>query len=238
MSIDIRIPNITAKNPEGQLQQMQSYMFQLVEQLNWALKSVEAAETSNVVVQTPGASTSVSEKAAQSTFNSIKALIIKSAEIIDSYYAQISKRLEGEYVAQSDFGTYKQTTSNDIAANSASIKQFYENLQQIIADIDTLEDAVIDVNAYINSGLLYYDENGVPVYGLEVGQRTKIDDVETFNQFARFTANKLSFYDSNGYEAAYVSDKKLFIQHAEITGSFTLGKLVDTVLSDGSVVTK
>jgi hypothetical protein len=59
-----------------------------------------------------------------------------------------------------------------------------------------------------------------------------------FNKFARFTSEKLSFYDSNGIEVAYISDKKLYITHIEVTGSFTQGGFVDTVLADRSVVTK
>ena len=101
-----------------------------------------------------------------------------------------------------------------------------------------MEHTLIEVNAHIKSGLLYYDEAGAPVYGLEIGQRTEIDGVETFNKYARFTSEKLSFYDSNDNEVAYISDKKLYITHVEVTGSFTLGGFVDTVLPDRSVVTR
>ena len=238
MSMEIRLPNITANTEAGKLQQVQSYLFQLVEQLNFALKSVDTVAGSNVVLET-GRSTGVQrEQEAQASFNSIKALIIKSADIINAYYEEITQKLSGEYVAQSEFGTYQEITEQTITKTSTMVEQNFRSVQQIITDLEGLEHKLIEVDAHINSGVLYYDENGVPVYGLEVGQRTNIDGVEKFNQFARFTANRLSFYDSNGYECAYVSDKKLFIPHAEITGSFIIGKLVDTVLPDGSVVTK
>ena len=238
MSMEIRLPNITAQTDAGKLQQVQSYLFQLVEQLNFALKSVDTVAGSNVVLET-GRSTGVQrEQEAQASFNSIKALIIKSADIINAYYEEITQKLSGEYVAQSEFGTYQEITEQTITKTSTMVSQNYTNVQQIITDLEGLEHKLIEVDAHINSGVLYYDESGVPIYGLEVGQRTNIDGVEKFNQFARFTASRLSFYDSNGYECAYVSDKKLFIPHAEITGSFIIGKLVDTVLPDGSVVTK
>jgi hypothetical protein len=47
MGIDIRLPNITATDTEGKMAQMQSYMHQLVEQLNWALATVDNAIQGN-----------------------------------------------------------------------------------------------------------------------------------------------------------------------------------------------
>lgn len=243
MSYSFKLPNITATTPEGKLQQMQSFLYQTVEQLNWALNTIEAGTASgNVVYQTSkkGDSTSAEEKAVAS-FNEIKALIIKSADIVNSYYEKINARLVGEYVAKSDFGTYSQSTDAKFKATSEAISQHYTNIQEIDGYVGDLESKLIEVSANIKTGVLYYDDNGVPVYGMEIGQRTEIDDVEVFKKYARFTSDKLSFYDQNNYEVAYVSDKKLHITHIEVIekdSTFTIGKLVDTVLPDGSVVTR
>lgn len=235
MNVNIRLPSITGHSDREKLQQVQSYMYQLVEQLNYALSTVtkEAAE----VAQTTAAA-SKTEDDPQTSFNAIKALIIKSADIVNAYYDTISTKLDGLYVAESDFGVYVEQTNSDIEATSTAVEQLYTNLQQVITDINTVENTLIDVNAHIKSGLLYYDDNGVPVYGLEIGQRSAVDGVETFNKYARFTSDKLSFYDQNDNEVAYVSDKKLYITIVEVTGSFIMGGFVDTALADGSVVTK
>lgn len=240
MSFNIRIPNITANSTAEQIRQVHSYLFQVVEQLNWALSAIEkdikeGAVNESVHISSPDILT---EKETATTFNSIKSLIIKSADIIEAYYKEFNKRFEGEYVAQSDFGTYREETASEISVNSTNVEQMYESLQQIITDVGSIEHTLIDVNAHIKSGLLCYDDDGAPVYGLEIGQRNKIDGVETFNKFARFTSDKLAFYDSNDNEVAYISDKKLYITHVEVTASFKLGGLMDTVLADGSVVTK
>lgn len=238
MSDNIRFPNITATSEAGQLAQVKSYLYQLVEQLNWALKNIE---TGSSVLDEKGYPVSASAEQKEdpvSSFNSIKALIIKSADIVNAYYEEVNRRLEGVYVAESDFGIYTEQTASDIKANSTAIEQFYTNLQEVITDVEFLEHTVIEVNAHIHSGLLYYDDDGVPVYGLEIGQRTEIDGEEAFNKYARFTSDKLSFYDNNDNEVAYISDKKLYITHVEVTGSFRIGGFVDTVLTDNSVVTK
>ena len=240
MSINIRFPNITGATEAEQLVQVKSYLHQLAEQLNWALSTIESGGTGSGAAKKtddgaggPGASM---EEA--NTFYELKSLIIKSADIINTYYDEISKRLEGQYVAVSDFGTYVEDTSQVILANSTILEQVYQSMQQIIEDTEKLTHTMVDVNAHIKSGLLYYEDSGNPVYGLEIGQRTEFDGVEVFNKYARFTAEKLSFYDNNDTEVAYVSDKKLYITHIEVTGSYAQGGFVDTTLSDGSIVTR
>lgn len=241
MSFDIRIPNITATTMEGKLLQLHSYLYQTVEQLNWALNTIETGASSGNMVLPKNAgsvNSSKSENDSVSNFNAIKSLIIKSADIVNAYYEKISAKLSGEYVANSTFGTFRQLTEQQLKATSESISQNYTNLQQIKSDVGDVEDFLLEVEAHIKTGLLYYDEDGVPVYGVEVGQRNEIDGVEVFNKYARFTSEKLSFYDSNGYEVAYISDKKLYITYIEVTGSFAQGGFIDITQDDGSIVTK
>jgi hypothetical protein len=113
-----------------------------------------------------------------------------------------------------------------------------EALDKLRGDLDSLNATVVEVNAHIRSGLLYYDDNEVPVYGLEVGQKNTVDGVEVFNKYARFTSSRLSFYDANDNEVAYISDYKLYIRNVEITGSFKMGGFEDTVTASGDIVTK
>ena len=482
MAVDIRLPQFSGTEKE-QLSQIRSYLYQLAGQLQWALKNVDTSST--VIVQSLPKSLAPSEtvgvKESEATFASIKSLIIKSAEIVDAYYEEISKKLTSVYVAQSDFGTFKQWTEQEIEQTSTSTTQKFENLQIIItghgedissiegdlqtigedlsyaqnniisinsnieelggyvatvegdvnaldtslkstkqelqskvdntkaeltgsinstktelsstinstkeelvgningtknelsgsidtaksqlasdinsakeelsgsidsaktelsgsidsakselsgmveevdedlqstktdvngriddtngsvaglgtglndansrlaevnkdlqdtkavvtesiqgvqdrvtgvnalledakaqlngslddleASVSGLNQAIIGVSAYLKSGLLYTTDAGIPVYGLEIGQsvRDEVAGTEVFNKYARFTSEKLSFFDSNGYEVAYISDKKLLIKMAEVTVSFQIGKRIDLVMDNGDGVTK
>lgn len=237
MSINIRLPNITENTERGQLLQVKSYLYQLVEQLNLALTDVERV-ASSAVTTAKASSAASAEKDSQATFNSIKALIIKSADIVNAYYDAINTRLEGEYVAVSDFGTYVNQTTQDIEANSKGISQILEELQVIVTDIDGIESSIVNVKGYINSGILEPGENDNPVVGLEIGQRTEIDGKEVFNKYARFTSDCLSFFDQNGKEVAYISDQKLYINDVEVIGSFREGGFVDYIMTDFGVVTR
>lgn len=239
MRTDLRYPNINGKTTEQQLAQTKRYLHTLVEQLNVALKEVGGGNPATTFIkETASVSKAENEKNAVVAFNDIKALIIKSADIVNAYYDEINKRLEGVYVAESEFGSFAQSTSQDIRANSTSLQQLYSNIQTIITDIENLEHSMIETSAYINSGLLYYNASGVPVYGLEIGQRNTIDGNEVFNKYARFTSDKLAFYDSNNNEVAYVSDRKLYITVVEVTGELIRGALVDIVQPDKTIVTK
>ena len=235
--INIRLPNITSNTEQGQLLQVKSYLHQLVQDLNFALASIESSNNAQVAKKNASGN-AVTKDEFTTSFNELKSLIVKSSQTVMAYSEAAEEKYRSMYVAQSDFGTYTEAAEQTITKNSKSIEQFFTNLQEIITDLDTLEHSLIEVNANIKSGLLYYDDSGVPVYGVEIGQRTEIDGVEVFDKFARFTSDRLSFYDQNDNEVAYISDRKLYINHVEIKSSFKMGGFTDTVLSDGSIVTK
>ena len=236
MSANIRLPNITAKDTEGKMVQMQSYMHQLVEQLNWALDTVDNAingNTANIKISSamkPAKDSSTSEQDALEIFNSLKALIISSADIVLAYEDAMKETFNGLYVAQSDFGTYQRQTSLNILTNSTGINEVYKNVQGITNAQGTgsLDQFEKSVEAYIKRGLIGTDKDGNEVYGIAVGQT--IDG--EFKQSAWFTPNKLSFFDDGGVEVAYISDHMLYIEDAVFLGTVHFGKYkVDT--SDG-----
>lgn len=223
MSITIQTPNITAGNDRERLQQIQSYLYRMAQQLQWAFDTIQTGGSSGgsqATVQTKTAVVAIQNP--QTTFAGIKDLIIKSAEIVNAYYEEINSRLEGVYVSQSDFGTYTEETAIEIRQNNTSINQLYTNIRTLSDTVDNLYNSTVGANAYLKSGLLYEDENGVPVYGLEIGQTNSVDGSTVFDKFARFAADRLSFFDSNDVEVAYISDYKLYITNAEISGSLWL----------------
>lgn len=214
MGLDIRLPNITATDTEGKMAQMQSYMHQLVEQLNWALSTVDNAirgNTSNVVMTSQNGSKS--EENAVDTFNSIKALIIKSADIVTAFEETMREDFNGEYVAVSDFDTYTQKTDLAIETNSKGVTELYTNVQ-------TIGNEVKETNAYIKRGYLGDDKSGNAVYGIAVGET---NEDGKYIQYAWFTSSKLSFFDGSGNEVAYISKNRLYITDATFLGSVQFG---------------
>ena len=218
--MNIRMPNISLSDQKAALLAMRSYLWQLAETLNCEMEEItrnEAGIRKAIEEAKPAAD-------ARAAFNSIKALIIKSADIVESYYETINLRLAGEYVAKSEFGAYKEETAAAIEATSRGITQIYEDLQEIAADLEGFGDQLLSVTATIRTGYLYTDERGIDRYGLEIGERVTEDGEEVFHKHARFTSDRLSFYDAGDTEIAYISDYTLHITQVEISGSLTIGR--------------
>lgn len=231
MSFNITIPNISSTTDRGKLEQIRSYLYQLAEQLNWALNTLEsnAGAVTRQSNQSTKKTESETEAQAQASFSYTKSLIISSADIINAYYDELNEKFSGQYVAQSDFGTYIENTSQEITKNSTETENVFVSIQEIIGAVAEIESNLNEVNARIKSGVLDYDDKGLPIYGLEIGQTNEIDGVKVFNKYARFMSDKLAFYDKNDTEVAYISDYKLYITNAHISGTLTLGRYnIDT----------
>ena len=199
---DIRRPNINATTTEGRIKQIESYLYQLTNQLNFAIKSSE--NMSSVTVRDQDGNAVANNTNAEKTFFMVKDLIIKSADIVNAYYETISKKLSGNYVAVSDFGKFKQETNASFTATSTSITQNYESIQEIESDVENLNELRKD-NCYIKTGWL--DDNET-IAGVEIGKVSEVDG-ETQTAFARFTTNKLVFFDDAGHELGSFSDYRL-----------------------------
>lgn len=247
MNIDIRLPNITADTDAGKLKQMHSYLHQLAQQLNWALNNIDSVSGTSTAKPST-ASSAPQQDDPISNFNSIKGLIIKSADIVDAYYDKIDSllKLSGYYSAEASFPggalKYVQDTQNWISATDKKIEQDLVDKQTIYDENGNIKSELL-VNGHIYSGIIEYAMDGEAIVGIEIGQTTtRTEDgnsSEKFTRFARFTADRLSFYDINGYEVAYISDYKLYITHVEITGSLQVGGYQDVVdPGTGGIVTK
>lgn len=228
--MNLRYPNIQGKTEAEQIGQVKSYLHQLVEELNWALNTVESAKTGNaasavVYEQIQPATAQEAEK----TFNSIKALIIKSADIVKAYEETIFTDFNGKYFAESDFGTYLVETNKKVSDNSKGVTENYKRVESIDSRVEGVEDEVKITNAYIHRGLLNNGE-----YGIEIGETS---EEGVFRHYARFTSEKLSFHDANGNEVAYIGAGCLYVNGKTVfLGEIQLGGY-KTDTSDGLAFT-
>ena len=230
--MSIPLPRQITGSGQEQLRQIQSYLFRLSQELELALGTVDKQLLTlrDTAAQTERTVRAVSESQnPKAQFSSLKALIIKSADIVNAYYEEISRKLSGEYVAQSDFGTFRQETRQSITENSQGITRAFSDLQTIENTLAELNGAVTQVNAWIKTGKLGEDQDSVPVYGVEIGQQTEKDGIVAFQKFARLLADRLSFFDRNGLEVSYIGEESMHITRAEVSalaaGDASAGKL-------------
>lgn len=163
-------------------------------------------------------------------FESLKQLIIKTADFSMENSEQFSKTLKGGFVAKSTFGEYVKQTSLTLTANS-------EGITQLFGYTDGINNQYTGKSQqYVKTGLLYYD--GVtPRYGVGVGNiyTTVQSGNEVINTSAgevvTVTPGEIAFWQQ-GLKVAYLSGKKLHFPSgtlealgAKISGEITATKL-------------
>ena len=147
--ITIRFPNITEPTAEGQLAQLKSYLYQLVQQLNWALSTLESGNGQASSAETPAYGDISAE-----TFYELKSLLVKSSDTLNSFYEKINTKLEGQYVKKTEFDQHKESVTESFDGLSdqyVSQETFGEHQQentQNIADLDSKFVSNTDFDAY------------------------------------------------------------------------------------------
>lgn len=221
--------------PNGSPQQMAvaqyAYLFQMAQQLNLALGQLESGGTGAA----SGGGTSTHQGTARKEgtgYQELKSLIVKTARLVKRQMEQLSARLEGEYVAVSDFGTYVERLSAYLEANPEALTQYYSFFADLQASTETVSAAFeqyrVETEGYIRTGIVCYD-GAVPQYGVAVGQNLTCREVdgETVveqNDFrATFTASKLSFWQ-DASEVAYVSNNRLYITNITVLEGMSIGE--------------
>ena len=227
-------PPVLQGDEKGQLLQLQRYLMAMSDKLNLALMDITieqmAPETRQTITQT--------KETNEKQYETLKSMIVKTAEIVRNEMTEITARLESNYEAlSSQFGTYERDLENTITATAEGILQEYD-YEERISGLENGTDAFYRrINQYIFSGLV--DEaNGK--YGIAIGENVTAYDangnpyLNTNRKTATFTMDRLSFWQGT-VELAYFSNQVFHIAQGEVTQSMKMGNHTWKVLSDGSV---
>lgn len=156
---------------------------------------------------------------------------------------KITLSLENDYLLSSAFGSYKEEQKAAIEASASGLVQSY-HLDTVLStanEVANFKTWQSTTDSYIKTGLLYYEEDGLGRYGVAIGENLSqviVDGKvikEQSNLLATFTANKLSFW-MYGVEAAYFSNKTLYVTDAKIKGSLEVANLLIIKNEKGTVI--
>ena len=241
--MEIRLPNINGQTEAEQLAQIRSYLYQFAEQLNLAFGRLEEDEKSaNITYGSQAVSQSASavEKAqVDNTFSEIKGLLIKSADFVEAFNEEITKTLNGQYVAKSEFGTFIEDTQANLYANSKAVGVKFKDEQYVESDASNIEyTAVRSANAWAKVGLLGYEEDGDPIYGMEIGQiNTSQGDGanEPEKKMARYTSSGIELYGDESVPVAIITEDYIKITNAIFKNSVILGGYKMVVDTDNGI---
>ena len=248
MNLNLNAPPQFNGTPEEQIKQVTRYLFQLQRDLNIALDGVDKS-----ILQSVGqtAQTAAQNETAQAA-KSLKALIIKTANFVKQEMDSWTELLEGNYLAISDFGEYREEVSQEITATATDIVSRF-NFSSIISALQNQVDSLESENAqlkkykveteqYTKSGLLYYDDLDVPVYGYAVGEvltRVIVNGEETVRRedlLSTWSAGRLNFWQG-GQIVAYYANNRMYVTDGEFLNSLKMGNwLATSTSSDGFVL--
>ena len=147
MSMNIRFPNITAATEKEQINQIKSYLHQLVEQLNWVLGVLETSIGSASGSDTTTGYGDISEE----MFYELKSLLIQSSDTLNAYYEKINSKLEGQYVSQTEFDEHEQELSkrfDDLADHYVAHDDFNAYKEEVSQQFDGLGEQYVAQNDY------------------------------------------------------------------------------------------
>lgn len=223
-------PPVLQGTSSRQLEDVRRYLFRLVEQLNSSADGVTGGTAATVrVAQSSGGGKSHGDRENAELYRvqkELKTLIVKTAGVIKKSVEVLTTRLESEYVAQSEFGTFRETMSNEITATAQGLEQSFRTYSEI------MDNYITTTNGYIRQGVVGY-EGLTPVIGIAIGQDIKVtgaketvggveyETIDTTQNMSIWTADKLSFYVS-GREVAYFANDALTVTNIH-TGSITMG---------------
>ncbi|MBQ2159901.1 MAG: hypothetical protein II442_07130, partial [Oscillospiraceae bacterium] len=211
MSDRIEVPPNLSGDEQQQLQQMWRYLYQLSEALNNNLQAIggnDLTDDERKIMQKvigEGAEQGMSE------METLKSLIIKTADFVQTSLTEYSLHLIGSSVASGQFGKYVRNTKLDVAVNPEGITQKYK-FQEVVQGLKTFS---INAKNYIKTGLLRTVDN-VPVYGVAIGKDVVTFDEngnETYvdgNKVAELTAEELSFWQNGVKIAGYTGSRISF----------------------------
>lgn len=234
----IQTPPILSGSQAQQLVTLHRYLFTMSRQLEQALSSLDETNFtpgSQAQMLLSGGAAQQMEESIEKQAATLRSLIVKSADTVRAEMDAISARLRSGFVSVSDYGSFTQSITNSLDATAERLDLEYDYRTALETAVDAaaaeFDRYVTETNGCIRFGIVDWDGN-TPVFGVAVGQgitatTVTVDGKEWAqidnNQFLSvFTAQRLSFRQ-NDVEVAYLSNEKLYITTAHITGSIELG---------------
>lgn len=216
MSKPIELPPSMNGDEAAQLQQVWSYLYQMAEDLNSNFAATggnDLTDAERKVMQTildgtagdSGGTDGIQE------MESLKSLIIKTADYVINTIAEFRTSFIGEATESGQFGEYVRQTRLDVDVTPTGVTQNY-SFREIIQGLRTYE---VNAKNYIKTGLLR-TVNGLPVYGVAIGKDIVTfseDGTETYNdgnKVAELTADELSFWQNESKMASYKGNRISF----------------------------
>ena len=210
------------------------YLYQLQEYLAHA----SAAEPADAAVRAAG---QAAPAELQQQVQNLKALIIKTADTVESHTAidlsalrslidQLGDvvlgdgglratllAIQSDYVARGEFGAYSESVAQQLEATAAGLTQYVRYVSDLQAELDAVSADFtawrIESEGYIRSGIVGYREDDTPIIGIAIGQNlTVLQDAQGNDATVEVDGVAYQVVEQKGFRAVYAADELSFWQ--------------------------
>ena len=224
--------------PEGMQDKLvYGYLYRLQEYLSMAL---DRARESGAAQGASRAGRAASEELTQQVRN-LKALIIKTADLVESHtaidlsglkalIAELGDVIEGDgglrvqlmsirndYLAKSVFGAYAESVDQQLTATASGLTQYINYVSDLRADLEAVSADLsawrVQSQGYIRMGIVGEREDTTPIIGIAIGQNlTVLQDAEGNDATVEVDGVAYQVVEQKGFRAIYAADELSFWQ--------------------------
>lgn len=178
MSVNLRYPNITAAQEREQLAQIKSYLYQLVDQLNYALPTLGTDQSSGAYEVQGG----------ELSYYELRSLIISTTSELHDQYEKLYKRLETDYAGKAEFNAL----SNELKSLTSTVNTLWTAATNLEATDKAIRASIDSMNTTIKN-------LQTSVRGMEVTVAT----IESMRDFVEETGNADGWTYKKWYNGDY-----------------------------------
>ena len=227
MAAYVEAPSQFSGTEMARIGQIYTYLYKLHEQLNIALQKLDSGDFSAAgQAQIEKTVQQIADTQTAGEYTALRSMIVKNANIVRSEMDELVTQFAGDYVAQSDFGEYRQSVEATYVTNAL----YSETTTRLTESVDAYADFYANMNGRIRSGIIGANPDGTYLYGIAVGQNITTEDVEGSDVpriikkdfLAIYAANKLEFYQNDALLASIEGDT-LSVGAIRVAGSIEQG---------------
>ena len=182
------MPPILRGSEREQLAALRDYLVRLARSLERAAEAPLNAESASTSVSAAPASALA---AARGESGELRSLVVKTAERVEHSVEQLRRTLHEDYLALSDFGSYRETLEGSFEATARGVVESYDYeaaLAALAGRLGSAESAVETLRGQIRRGLVTDPASGETVLGIAVAQELRLTG-------ATHTENGLVYYE-------------------------------------------
>lgn len=202
----LEYPPILSGTAEQQIRALRDYLVrqargtQSGEPAAWGVSGVKAVSAGR------GAGAAGEGAMAQSDYDKLRALIVKTADTVEEHVEELSAELHADYLALSDFGAYQENASLEMTATARQVAESYNFVTRLTlaAELDGIVGELQQIRGEIRRGYIDLPNGGGRVFGIAIAEHLSHGTTTVTRDGLEYveldTGQSMGFYTATGWQ--------------------------------------